>query len=332
MNTLFSFFRLFADTARKLSPRPRWLSFVIVSGIMLFAYDSSLLAQTPCVPTTTIGTLQYIAEFPSQRIQSRAVSIWLPPNYSPKQRYPVLYMHDGQNVFDSTCAFGHVAWEVDSTIADLTHKKKMRPCIVVGIHNTSARFTEYMPAKPFYATTQVQQRELLSHRNFSGQVIRSDEYLAWIVKELKPHIDSAFSTLPDRKNTFIAGSSMGGLISLYALCEYPKVFGGAGCLSTHWSVSLNDSTPAFPKAIQQYMRAHLPPAHTRHQLYFDYGTATLDRFYPKYQATADTILRARGYSRQQWTTKAFPGAEHNERAWKARLAEPLIFLLGTKKR
>jgi predicted alpha/beta superfamily hydrolase len=287
-----------------------------------------LSAQSPCIPTTTIGTLQYIAEFPTKQIQPRAVSVWLPPGYSPRQQYPVLYMHDGQNLFDPECSYSKVAWEADSIIADLVQKKMIRACIVVGIHNTNRRFIEYMPQKPFYATTQQEQKELLAHRNFTGKTIESDAYLAWIIRELKPYIDSTYSTSPVRRNTLIAGSSMGGLISLYALCKYPQVFGGAACLSTHWSASVHDSTPAFPRAIHRYLQKKLPATRTGHRLYFDYGTATLDRFYPKYQAITDSIMRRRGYTAKQWVTKEFPGAEHHERAWKTRFAEPLLFLLG----
>ncbi len=284
-------------------------------------------ASQPCIPTTETGTLRFIAEFPARHILPRAVSIWLPPGYTPDKQYPVLYMHDGQNIFDSACAFGHVAWEVDSIMTDLIKRRRIRECIVVGIHNTTLRFTEYMPQKPFFSTTTNEQTALLSHRNFAEKPIQSDAYLQWIVHELKPFIDSTVATHRSREHTFIAGSSMGGLISLYALCEYPQVFGGAACLSTHWSVSLNDSTPAFPKALHRYISEQLPSVRSGHRLYFDYGTATLDRFYPKYQIITDSIMRKRGYTAKQWITKEFRGAEHNERAWKVRFAEPLQFLL-----
>lgn len=305
-------------------------SILILWCLCVMMQEFMLSAQSPCIPTTTIGTLQYIAEFPAKQIQPRAVSVWLPPGYSSRQRYPVLYMHDGQNVFDPQCSYSKVSWGADSIIADLVQKKMMRACIVVGIHNTNRRFIEYMPQMPFYATTEQEQKELLAHRNVAGVSIQSDAYLAWIVRELKPYIDATYSTLPTRQHTLIAGSSMGGLISLYALCEYPQIFGGAGCLSTHWSVSLNDSTPAFPSALHRYMAKKLPAPRTGHRVYFDYGTATLDRFYPKYQNITDGIMRKRGYTTRQWMTKEFPGAEHNERAWKARFAEPLLFLLGKK--
>ena len=116
------------------------------------------------------------------------------------------------------------------------------------------------------------------------------------------------------------GSSMGGLISLYALTEYPAVFGGAACLSTHW--------PAGGGVMIDYLRSALPdPA--GHRIYFDHGTATLDSLYPPFQRRADAVMRAAGYVEgRDWVTRVFAGAEHSERAWRVRVEQPLIFLLG----
>ncbi len=115
------------------------------------------------------------------------------------------------------------------------------------------------------------------------------------------------------------GSSMGGLISLYALCEYPAVFGGAGCLSTHW--------PAVAGVILPYLQEALPQP-GGHKLYFDYGTATLDALYEPYQQEVDGVLRGKVYTAVSWQTHRFDGAEHNEAAWQARLDIPLTFLLN----
>jgi predicted alpha/beta superfamily hydrolase len=147
----------------------------------------------------------------------------------------------------------------------------------------------------------------------------SDEYLRFIVTEVKPMIDGRYRTLRDRAHTFIMGSSMGGLISLYALCEYPEVFGGAGCLSTHW--------PAGDGAMIAYLRAAVPePA--AHRLYFDHGTQTLDATYEEFQRRVDEVVRARGYGEgTNWITRRFPGHEHSERAWRERVHIPLEFLL-----
>lgn len=154
----------------------------------------------------------------------------------------------------------------------------------------------------------------------------SDKYLKFIVSELKPYIDSTFSTLKDQPNTFIAGSSMGGLISMYALCEYPGVFGGAACLSTHWiGTVLMDNNPV-PDAFVKYLNENLPdPA--IHKIYFDYGDQTLDALYPPLQKKVDEVMKARGFSDKNWVTKFFPGKDHSEKSWNERLDIPLQFLL-----
>jgi len=116
------------------------------------------------------------------------------------------------------------------------------------------------------------------------------------------------------------GSSMGGLISAYALCEYPDVFGRAGCVSTHW--------PAGDGCVVDYLGQHLPRPGT-HRLYFDYGTATLDATYEPFQQRADAVLKAAGYTAgRDWITRKFPGAEHSEKSWRERVDQPLSFLLG----
>jgi enterochelin esterase-like enzyme len=113
---------------------------------------------------------------------------------------------------------------------------------------------------------------------------------------------------------------MGGLISLYALEQYPHVFGRAGCLSTHW--------PAGGAPLVDDLAAHLP-APGRHKLYFDYGTATLDALYEPFQQRMDEHLAAAGYTRDHdWMTLKFDGAKHNEAAWRARVDLPVRFLLG----
>jgi pimeloyl-ACP methyl ester carboxylesterase len=113
---------------------------------------------------------------------------------------------------------------------------------------------------------------------------------------------------------------MGGLISLYAICEYPEVFGGAGCVSTHW--------PAVEGVIAPYLVENLPDPAT-HRLYFDYGTDTLDALYQPTQFLVDEVVAGAGYTRDvNWVTRKFPGAAHDERSWAQRVSIPLRFLLG----
>ncbi|ALW86784.1 hypothetical protein AUC43_17880 [Hymenobacter sedentarius] len=278
-------------------------------------------APNPAAP----GRIEHVADFQSRYVKPRNIDIWLPDGYpQPGTRYAVVYMHDGQNLFDPKKAGYGVAWEVDSTLAALRQRGEIRPCIVVGIWNTDRRLPEYTPAKPYYTMSAAQRAKIELER--PGAPL-SDEYLKFIVQELKPYVDQHFQTSPRRADTFVAGSSMGGLISLYAALEYPKVFGGAACFSTHWPLSLKENSPAFTEAMVQYLDKKLP-SRNKPKLYFDYGSATLDAWYEPHQVRIDSVLRAHHYNSKAWLTRSFPGAEHNEAAWKKRVALALPFLLG----
>lgn len=235
-------------------------------------------------------------------------------------------------LFDSSNNWAHQEWGVDETMGKLLAAKKIKDCIVVGIWNTGAqRHTDYFPQKPFESLTKYLQDTLYHSQRASGVsvfsgTIHADKYLKFLVDELKPFIDSAFSVKKDRNNTFIAGSSMGGLISMYAICEYPDVFGGAACLSTHWPGIFTNKNNPIPDAMLDYLSTHLPSP-KNHKLYFDCGTETLDTLYAHYQKRADAIIRAGGYKDNNFMTRVFFGANHTEKSWASRLDIPIMFLL-----
>lgn len=188
--------------------------------------------------------------FSSKYVDARNVDVWLPAGYQTSKKYAVLYMHDGQMLFDSTTTWNKQEWGIDETLAQLMNEK-IRDCIVVGIWNSGKnRHIDYFPQKPFESIDPEEQDSLYSAKRgngisvFSGKV-QSDAYLRFLVTELKPFIDISYATKKDRENSFIAGSSMGGLISMYALCEYPEVFGGAACLSAHWPGIFIQKTTLF---------------------------------------------------------------------------------------
>ena len=154
----------------------------------------------------------------------------------------------------------------------------------------------------------------------------SDNYLRFIVEELKPYIDRTYATYTDQKHTFISGSSMGGLISLYAICEYPSVFGGAACLSTHWTGIYQNNDNPIPDAIISYLKKNLPNP-KNHKIYFDYGDKTLDSLYRRWQEKVDVVMKAKGFSTKNWKTQFFAGKDHSEQSWRERFLIPLEFLL-----
>ncbi len=281
------------------------------------------------------GKLERLEHFKSKFVKPRNIDVWLPDNYSADQQYAVLYMHDGQMLFDSTKTWNKQEWGVDETMTQLLEAGKIRPTIVVGIWNNEFRHSEYFPQKPFDQLSPAFRDSLLGKHNnnldkalFKTEVC-SDQYLEFIVKELKPFIDLKYSTLSDVKNTFLAGSSMGGLISIYGLCEYPQVFSGAACLSTHWVGTFDTLNNPIPTKFAEYIDEKLPSARS-HRIYFDFGTETLDALYEPYQEIVDSLLRNHSYTAESWKTLKFDGENHSENAWRKRLDIPLEFLLSKR--
>ncbi len=274
------------------------------------------------------GSIIHIDSFPSNIVSPRGVDIWLPSDYDSSKNYAVIYMHDSQMLFDSTKTWNNKEWQVDETLTRLSKEEKIRDVIIVGIENNgSRRAGEYFPEAVMAEIPLDIQSHLLS--DFLAGETLADEYLMFLVHELKPYIDKAYATKSDQANTFIMGSSMGGLISLYAICEYPKIFGGAGCLSTHWPVIVPQENENFDVAniFRQYLDYNLPDPGD-HKIYFDHGTATLDSLYKPYQELIDSMMVKHHYiSGKSWMTKEFTGDEHSEIAWSRRLHIPLEFLL-----
>ena len=299
-------------------------SILVLTAIQLFA-------QTQ--PQVSFGTIQRLENFQSQYVDARNVDVWLPDGFTSDKKYPVLYMHDGQMLYDASTTWNKTAWDVDDVLARLIQEKAIQEVIVVGVWNGGkTRHSDYFPQKPFESLSAAQKETVYTAARSNGvsvfneQKINSDNYLKFLVTELKPYIDKSFATKTDRKNTFIAGSSMGGLISMYAICEYPEVFGGAACLSTHWPGIFTVEGNPIPDAFLAYLRAKLPNPEN-HKIYFDYGDQTLDALYPPLQKKVDEVMKAKGYKKKSWLTRYFPGEEHSEKAWNKRLDIPLLFLL-----
>lgn len=264
----------------------------------------------------------------------RDVTVWLPPGYdeAPDARWPVLYMHDGQNLFDGARAAYGKEWGVDEHLARLIAGGQVRAPIVVGVHNTPLRLREYVPADLLRALPDDMRGDIQSI--YGGEPL-SDGYVRFLAEALKPLIDGAYRTLTGPADTAIMGSSMGGLISLYAMMKRPDVFGAAGCVSTHWPLKvegleapqqLNPWRERLVAAWTGVVLAGLPDPAT-HRLYFDRGDETLDQFYAVFQSRIDDAVRAAGWGPDRFRSLVFPGAEHNEASWNQRLDVPLTFLL-----
>jgi predicted alpha/beta superfamily hydrolase len=296
---------------------------ITATAMLLWPISSKGLEASP-------GRVERFTLTPPGLGGQRNIDVWLPEDYDTTRKYAVIYMNDGQMLFDSTTTWNKQEWGADETAAKLIAENKIRPCIIVGIWNRDQhRYSEYFPEKAlsFYPE---RPRKKLIRKEMKGEPL-GDEYLRFLVGDLKPYIDSHYSTSTDRENTIIMGASMGGLISLYAICEYPDVFGGAGCISTHLPmIGVNffrkyDNRMA--KAFRKYLSVNLPSPEI-HKICFDHGTKTLDAAYAPYQKKVDKLMSAAGYSEKNWTTIRYEGHDHSERSWASRLYFPLTFLLG----
>ena len=301
----------------------RWCACTLAMIAASIALAAPVVAAD-ALPHVEMGRVERLANFASRFVDARNVDVWLPPGYDKRRRYDVLYMQDGQGVFDPAITWNKQAWRLDAALGRLIAEHKVAPVIVVAIWNNGKyRFSEYFPQK-FLAHLDAPVRDKFVADTLQNEP-RSDAYLKFIVEELKPYIDAHYATLPMREHTFLMGSSMGGMISVYAMNEYPQIFGGAAALSIHWAGKLEPNYE-IPLAAFNYLHAHLASP-LGHRLYMDHGTAGLDAWYAPYQLFIDQIVAGHGYGTDNWQSRVFEGATHAETDWGSRVAIPLEFLL-----
>jgi predicted alpha/beta superfamily hydrolase len=266
-----------------------------------------------------VGKLKRIDSFPATQVDPRNVDVWLPPAYRKHtdQRYPVLYLHDGQNLFDPTLSYSGIPWGVDHAMIRLMEQDLVPPAILVGIWNSPRRIPEYMPQRPYEGLAQWSHKRQFTRRYGSPPL--SDFYLAFIVNELKPYIDATYRSLSGPAHTMMMGSSMGGLVSLYALGEYPRVFGGVACLSPSWTIA------GFP--LLGYLKEHLQPPRS-HRVYLDSGVEAENGGYQNMVQRIVGVFKQSGYQvDKHLMVREYPGEPHSEAAWAKRIDRPLRFLL-----
>lgn len=267
-----------------------------------------------------LGTLVYWTDVSSQHLsETRHVGIWLPPGYDDEKdrRYKVLYMSDGQNLFDPRIANTGVDWGVDEAVMSLVSEGAIEPVIVVGAWSSARRGEEYSP--------------------WHG----APDYARFLIEELGPRINREFRTLTGPQNTYHMGSSMGGLLSFYLATRHPEFFGACGCVSTHFPLSeavvaeyfenietapVPDETPYVLRDIENGLA--VPPGA---RFWFDYGTLNLDAEYgPTHRAVGDWLAAAGRVEGADYVIREYEGADHNEASWRARLKDQLRFLYAKR--
>jgi predicted alpha/beta superfamily hydrolase len=250
------------------------------------------------IKSEIIGTVKYHENFHSEKLNNdRTLIVLLPKSYDSEtgKRYPVLYMHDGQNIIDPLTAYTRIDWQVDETIDKLVSEGKMKKIIVVGIYNTKDRLFEY------------------------GNTSKGSDYMNFIVNEVKPFIDKTYRTLPDRKNTATMGSSMGGLISFLLVWKHSDVFSMAGCLSSSLPMG----------GLKNFLMVEKSNAPEDVKIYLDHGDVSGERRLVRTNQLMRDLLIKRGFVLGKNLIYNYEeGADHSESAWAERVWKPLLFMFG----
>ena len=264
------------------------------------------LVLSGCIPEehTIVGNVTIIEDFNIPELgRTRDIWIYVPPDYedSTSEHYPVLYMHDGQNIFDViTSTAGE--WGIDETLEDFFENGKTEGVIVVGIENGGTHRTqEYCPWEFQYGN------EILGGEG--------DEYVDFIVNTLKPHIDENYRTLPNRENTGIVGSSMGGLISLYAGIKYQRIFSKVCAMSSSFWIGYDN--------MMGFLASN--PKEDNMLIYLDVGELEGQDMVDDTKGVYDKLLEI-GYSQDELMKVLDEDGQHNEAFWRERFPDAFLWL------
>ena len=288
----------------------------LATGFMIATLGSGGLPGTAVDPRPGVtGNVRLHAPVPStlSSVQPRNVVVWLPPDYTDPanatRRYPVLYMHDGQNVFDPSTAFLGREWHADEVADRLVRQGRIPPVIIVGVWNTPERVAEYTPDQDL--------EQARGDGKPQGRGGRGLAYLTWMVNDLKPMIDALYRTKPGRESTAIMGSSLGGIISLAAAEHHAGTFGRVAAVSP--SLWWNGG-----QLIDRW-KARIPAIDRLWVCMGDRERKGLDEALRRFEAAVGPVPGGLG---ERLHAEVVPGGTHDEPSWSARLDRILIFLLA----
>jgi len=254
-----------------------------------------ILNETTAQSTTYEQVTRFAIAAP-QLDTIKTIWVYLPTNYeNSKKTYPVIYMHDAQNLFDAKTSYAD-EWEVDEYMDTLTGNQS----IIIGVeHGNEKRIDELTPYK---------------HEKYGGG--KGDAYLTFIMNTVKPHIDVTYRTKPEAEHTTIFGSSLGGLISFYAVIKHPETFGKAGVFSpAFW---INPEIYDFVKSVE---------THKTSKFYFLAGTDEGETMIPKLEEMI-TLLKSKGAKDNQLESHIIKDGQHNEKFWAAHFGEAYQWLFN----
>ncbi len=263
----------------------------------------------------------------STKIVERDIYIYLPPSYfnDSDKKYPVLYMQDGQNIFDTPTA-NYGGWKIDTKATELINSNAIPELIIVGIENTSKRKEEYVGFSTLYKHNQTGKEEYITE---SKQF--SDNYVDFIVHKVKPLIDTQYRTLSDRENTAIAGSSFGAGVSLYIGYSYPEIFSKIGALSYgNYNPNVGQWSDR-PFWITEYLLDKVITKKQDLQIYLDCGKLDVDAIFHTQAIIMNEGLQKIGFTSNKDLLFILDEKRgHNEKAWAERMEQFLLFFYGKK--
>ena len=281
---------------------------LLISLAALVATLAACSTPAPSTPTPRPSTAGPGVHVLAQRLampglgRERTLRLYLPPSYetAPDKRYPVIYMHDAQNLFDDATSYAG-EWGVDETL-DAFARTRGFEAIVVGIDNGG----------------EARNHELSPWSNPQIDPAQGEQYMAFVVDTVKPFIDARYRTRPDRANTAMIGSSLGGLVTHYALLRYPQVFGKAAIFSPSYWVS---------NEVYAQTAAHPWPADTR--VYFYIGGKEGDESVPDVERMIP-LLATPDHAVRDITLHIEPDAQHNEKAWRVEFPRAIAWLFEVR--
>ena len=273
------------------------------------AFNSEVEAS----PLSRVGMIERLAPLPSRFVSARAVQVWLPPGYAELsgRRYPVLYLHDGQNVFDAAAAGAE--WQVDEAAQAGIRSRRLAPFIVVAVDNTAERMGDYTPSAIWLSA------ERLGKPQGAKVGGGAANYARYLIEELKPFIDSHYATQADAAHTAVGGSSLGGLMSLWLALHHSDIFGAALVVSP--SVWWDDQL-----ALREVAASRWPGA-VRPRLWLDMGGREGPGALEGARKLRDGLL-SKGWSAKTLRYVEAPEAAHTEASWAQRVPGMLEFLYG----